>query len=72
MRLRIEGGLVVTMDGAGAVLDPGVVEVEDDRIVHVGPEPSGKEAEARSAGGLIVVPGLSYFAVSMLVSSACV
>jgi len=58
VRLRIEGGLVVTMDGAGAVLDPGVVEVEDDRIVHVGPEPSGKKAEARSAGGLIVVPGL--------------
>jgi len=42
VRLRIEGGLVVTMDGAGAVLDPGVVEVEDDRIVHVGPEPSGR------------------------------
>src|SRR4029078_2517023 len=27
-------------------------------IVHVGAEPSGKEAEARSAGGFIVVPGL--------------
>ncbi len=59
MRLRIEGGLVVTMDGAGTVLDPGVVEVEDGRIAHVGPEPSGEDAEARSARGLIVVPGSS-------------
>ena len=59
VRLRIEGGLVVTMDGVGTVLDPGVVEVEDGRIAHVGPEPSGEDAETRSARGLIVVPGSS-------------
>ncbi len=46
------------MDGAGTVLDPGVVEVEGGRIAHVGPEPTDEEAEARSARGLIVVPGL--------------
>jgi 5-methylthioadenosine/S-adenosylhomocysteine deaminase len=58
VRLRIEGGLVVTMDGAGTVLDPGVLEVEDGRIAHVGPQASGEEAEIRSASGLLVVPGL--------------
>lgn len=58
MRLRIEGGLVVTMDDARTVLDPGVVEVEDGRIAHVGAEASRAEAEVRSARGLIVVPGL--------------
>ena len=47
------------MDGVGTVLDPGVVEVEDGRIAHVGPEPSAEDAEARSARGLIVVPGSS-------------
>ena len=58
MRLRIEGGLVVTMDASGTVLDPGVVEVEDGHIAHVGPEPSAENAVRRSAAGLIVVPGL--------------
>ena len=46
------------MDGAGTVLDPGVVEVEGDRLVHVGTEASGEEGEALSARGLVVVPGL--------------
>jgi 5-methylthioadenosine/S-adenosylhomocysteine deaminase len=58
VRLRIEGGLVVAMDDAGTVLDPGVVEVADGRLVHVAPEPSGERAETRSARGLIVIPGL--------------
>lgn len=58
MRLRIEGGLVVTMDGAGTVLEPGVVEIEDGRLVHVGAQPSPEGAETISARGLIVVPGL--------------
>lgn len=58
MRLRIEGGLVVTMDGAGTVLDPGVVEIEGERLVHVAAAPSGEEAETLSARGLLVVPGL--------------
>jgi len=58
VRLRIEGGLVVTMDGAGTVLDPGIVEIEDGRLVHVGAEASLEDAEKVSARGLIVVPGL--------------
>jgi 5-methylthioadenosine/S-adenosylhomocysteine deaminase len=58
VRLRIQNGLVVTMDEAGTVLDGGVVEVDGDRVVHVGPRPSDEEAEPVDAGGLIVVPGL--------------
>jgi 5-methylthioadenosine/S-adenosylhomocysteine deaminase len=58
VRLRIEGGLVVTMDDAGTVHDPGVVEVEDGRLVHVAAEPSLAEAKSVAARGLIVVPGL--------------
>jgi 5-methylthioadenosine/S-adenosylhomocysteine deaminase len=58
VRLRILNGLVVTMDEAGTVLDNGVVEVEADRVVHVGPGPSEEEAEPVDAAGLIVVPGL--------------
>jgi 5-methylthioadenosine/S-adenosylhomocysteine deaminase len=58
VRLRIEGGLVVSMDGAGTVLDPGTVEIEDGRLAHVGVEPTPEEAESVSARGLIVVPGL--------------
>jgi 5-methylthioadenosine/S-adenosylhomocysteine deaminase len=58
VRLRIEGGLVVTMDASGTVLDPGVVEVEADRLVHVAAQPSGEEAESVSARGLVVLPGL--------------
>ena len=46
------------MDGTGTVLDPGVVEVEGDRLAHVGTEPSPEEAETISVRGLIVVPGL--------------
>ncbi len=46
------------MDGAGTVVDPGFVEVEDGRIAHVGPEPADR-TPTRSARGLIVVPGLA-------------
>jgi 5-methylthioadenosine/S-adenosylhomocysteine deaminase len=46
------------MDGAGTVHEPGVVEVEAGRLVHVGPDASGEAAETLSAHGLIVVPGL--------------
>jgi 5-methylthioadenosine/S-adenosylhomocysteine deaminase len=56
--VQIEGGLVVTMDEAGTVLDDGVVEIEGDHIVGVGTEPSCDAAETVSAEGLIVVPGL--------------
>ena len=47
------------MDEAGTVLDGGVVEVSDGRIVRVASEPGGEGAdETVSARGLIVVPGL--------------
>lgn len=49
---------MVTMDEAGTVLDPGVVEVEGDRIVHVAPGRSGEPAETVPARGLLAVPGL--------------
>jgi 5-methylthioadenosine/S-adenosylhomocysteine deaminase len=58
MRLRIEGGLVVTMDEMGTVLDGGVVEIEGDRIVSVSARASGEDAEVVSAAGFIVLPGL--------------
>jgi 5-methylthioadenosine/S-adenosylhomocysteine deaminase len=58
VRLRIEDGLVVTMDGAGTVLDAGVVEIDGGRIVHVAADASHEPAETVSARGLIVVPGL--------------
>jgi 5-methylthioadenosine/S-adenosylhomocysteine deaminase len=58
MRVRIEGGLVVTMDDAGTVLERGVVEIEGNRFVAVGQAPSGEPADSVSATGLIVVPGL--------------
>ena len=58
MRVRIEGGLVVTMDDARTVFEGGVVEVEGDRIVAVGTEPSAAADETISADGFIVVPGL--------------
>jgi 5-methylthioadenosine/S-adenosylhomocysteine deaminase len=58
VRVRIEGGLVVTMDHAGTVIDGGVVEIEGDRIVAVASEPSPAAADTVSADGFIVVPGL--------------
>jgi 5-methylthioadenosine/S-adenosylhomocysteine deaminase len=57
--IRIDGGLVVTMDAAGTVVEQGCVEMEADRIVHVGSSPGGGQpVETVDARGLIVVPGL--------------
>lgn len=56
---RIQGGFVVTMDGAGREIASGCVEVGAGRITHVGPAPSGAEAVHEvDASGLIVMPGL--------------
>jgi 5-methylthioadenosine/S-adenosylhomocysteine deaminase len=57
--IRIAGGLVVTMDAAGTVVEGGFVEVEGDRIVRVGAGPGKTEAaESVDARGFLVVPGL--------------
>jgi 5-methylthioadenosine/S-adenosylhomocysteine deaminase len=57
--IRIDGGLVVTMDAANTVVEGGCVEVEGDRILRVGAGPDERdEAETVDARGLVVVPGL--------------
>jgi 5-methylthioadenosine/S-adenosylhomocysteine deaminase len=57
--IRIAGGLVVTMDAAGTVIEGGCVEVERDRIVRVGAGAGeGEAAETVDASEFLVVPGL--------------
>jgi 5-methylthioadenosine/S-adenosylhomocysteine deaminase len=57
--IRIAGGLVVTMDAAGTVVEDGCVEVEGNRIRRVGSRRAdGDAAETVDAGGLVVTPGL--------------
>jgi 5-methylthioadenosine/S-adenosylhomocysteine deaminase len=57
--IRIDGGLVVTMDAAGTVVDGGCVEVEGDRILRVGVGTGERDAaETVDARGLVVIPGL--------------
>jgi 5-methylthioadenosine/S-adenosylhomocysteine deaminase len=57
--IRIDGGLVVTMDAAGTVVGGGCVEVEGDRILRVGVGTGEREAaETVDARGLVVIPGL--------------
>ena len=48
-RVRYVADAVVTMDGRRSVHRPGVVEVEGDRIVAVGPPPVGS-APSRPSG----------------------
>ncbi len=60
--LLVTGGIVVTMDGAKRLLNPGSIAVAGSRIVEVGPSAalSGKYQAARTlpAQGKIVLPGL--------------
>jgi 5-methylthioadenosine/S-adenosylhomocysteine deaminase len=58
--LSIEGGVVLTLDAARRILDPGYVLIRDGMIVDVGPgAPRGGPAAKRiDAGGRIVLPGL--------------
>jgi len=61
-RLRIVGGLVITLDRELGTIDDGEVTIEGDRIVHVGrrmpSQDDDKAAEAIDARGAIVLPGL--------------
>lgn len=58
--LLIRGGTVVTMDGAGRVLEGGSVAVRGDRIVAVldGSEPFPAARNTIDASGQLVIPGL--------------
>jgi 5-methylthioadenosine/S-adenosylhomocysteine deaminase len=49
-RVRYVADAVVPCDGTGRILVPGVVEVEGDTIVHVGPVGSGHAAQGIRAG----------------------
>jgi 5-methylthioadenosine/S-adenosylhomocysteine deaminase len=58
--LRLEADAVFTVDGAGSVLAPGAVEIDDGVIVGVGPPdglPAAPGTEVRRLGG-VLMPGL--------------
>ncbi|HZU08092.1 MAG TPA: amidohydrolase [Chloroflexota bacterium] len=60
-RILIQGGYVVTVDGARRVFDPGYVATEGQRIAAVGPSSAAPAPddfdEVIDARGCIVVPG---------------
>jgi 5-methylthioadenosine/S-adenosylhomocysteine deaminase len=58
--LLIRGGTVVTMDGAGRILEGGAVAIRGDRIVAVldGSESLPVARETIDASGHLVIPGL--------------
>ncbi len=59
--LILKGGIVVTMNDAGDVFDPGAVVVQGDHIVAVGPEAVAAQYSARETvdcAGQAVIPGL--------------
>lgn len=62
MDLVITGGMVVTMDPARRILDPGVVAIEGQRIAAVGPAPLTPSPPPATrtidATGKLVLPGL--------------
>ena len=59
--LILKGGIVVTMNAAGDVFDPGAVVVQGGRIVAVGPAEVAAQYTARETvdcAGQAVIPGL--------------
>ncbi|WP_420402666.1 amidohydrolase family protein [Nisaea sp.] len=55
----IEGGTVVTMDGARRVIDRGTVHIRDGRIAAVGESEAPEDGVERiDASGMLVLPGL--------------
>ena len=56
-RVLIHGGFVVSMDDAIGELPRADVLIEDDRILTVGPDLGGADAERLDATGGIVLPG---------------
>jgi cytosine/adenosine deaminase-related metal-dependent hydrolase len=57
-RLKIEGGIVVSMDPAIGDLRRGDVLIEDGAIVEVAPVIEAGDAEVIDASNLVVMPGL--------------
>ena len=58
MRTLIQGGWVVGFqNGHHAILRDGVVVVEDDRILYVGPSFEGRVDQTLDARGKLVSPG---------------
>jgi len=60
-RQVLSGGTVVTMNPRGDVFSPGVVVIEEDRIVHIGPEgtwPPGRPGTVIDCRGCLLMPGL--------------
>lgn len=58
MRIQIQGGWIVGFqNGHHAILRDGVVVIEDDRILHVGPHFDGTVDQTIDARGKLVAPG---------------
>jgi 5-methylthioadenosine/S-adenosylhomocysteine deaminase len=61
-RVLIRGGIVLPMDGARTVLDPGSVLVDGDEIVAVGPrdllDAAADNASVVDVSGRAIIPGL--------------
>lgn len=60
-RLRIRGGMVLTLNADGAIYDPGEVIVEDSQIMAVGPRtdlPPVPDEELLDAPRGLILPGL--------------
>ena len=58
-RIRIDAGYVIAFDGRGhCLLRDGVVVLEGERILHVGPRFEGPVDETVDAQDRIVTPGL--------------
>ena len=60
--MMIRGGFVITMDEERSMIPKGVIEIKDDRIMHVGTEPGQTSTESAAtvidAAGKVVMPGL--------------
>ncbi len=56
--LRLGADAVVTVDGSGRILTPGVVDVAGDTIVWVGPPDEAPEGPPVTRVGGLLVPGL--------------
>ncbi|MGQ9489875.1 MAG: amidohydrolase family protein [Anaerolineae bacterium] len=60
--LLLTNAIVLTMDEAFSLYEPGAVAVQDDQIAAVGPEAElrarSPEAETLDCGGKVLMPGL--------------
>lgn len=60
--LIIENGYIITLDGERTMIPKGVIEIKDDRIMHIGNQPVQKKRKSAAtvidATGKLVMPGL--------------